>query len=44
MHGIATSLDSGFDMSEVSLVMKVALMLRRLMNQTLNGSQVVRKV
>ena len=38
-----TNLDSGFSMSEVSLVLKVALMLRRLMNQGLNGSQVVRQ-
>ena len=46
VRGIAriTSLDSGFDMSEVSLVLKVTLMLRKLMNQRLNGSQVVRKV
>ena len=45
MRGIAkiTSLDSGFAMSEVSSVLKVALMLRRLMNQRQNGSQVVRQ-
>ena len=44
MRGIAkiTSLDSGFAMSGVSLVLKVALMLRRLMNQSaewLSGSE-----
>ena len=36
-------LDSGFAMSEVSLVSEIALILRSLMNQGLNGSQVVRQ-
>ena len=45
MQGIAkiTSLDSGFAMSDVSFVLKVELMLKRLMNQRLDGSQVVRQ-
>ena len=45
VSGIAkiTSLDVGFAMSEVSLVLKMALILRRLMNQRQNGSQVVRQ-
>ena len=45
MFGIAkiTSLDSGFAMSEVSLVLEVVLILRGLMNQRLNGSQIVRQ-
>ena len=41
--GIAkiTGLDSGFAMSEVSLVLEVTLILRMLMNHRLNGSQLV---
>ena len=37
-----TSLDSGFAVSEVSLVLEVALKLRRRVNQRQNWMQVVR--